>query len=207
MQKGKKVVATCDSDIEPDNLIPEYIATKKKQLELERNLEHPNHGHSERDLAVAKVEARLARIENDVLFDKFLAEQQWKQQKVTVEKEIAAAKLQNKDIEEDGNPPQANDTQQTDGDEVNEEAQRIAAEILDEDGGDEDGLEGLFASLPQNEVDESTGKARTVVTSSEGNKIVIRDFGKWSGVSPQRALEEACRARYSKPIISLEYQN
>jgi ATP-dependent RNA helicase DHX29 len=87
-------------------------------------------------------------------------------------------------------------SEKTDDGDVNNEAERIAAEILAEvNDDDEDDIGGLFASLPQNEVDASTGESRTVVNSSDGSQIVIRDFGKTTGISPRRALEEACRSR------------
>ena len=187
----------CDSDIEPDNLVPEYISAKRRLLQLERSLIPTKPEDSDNDLAIAKLEARLKRIEGDVLFDKFVAEKQWKQERVAVEKEIAVAKKQTqeretKEIAPAGGPDEKTSTD----DDINDEAQRIAAEILAENNDDDlDDIGGLFASLPQNEVDAATGKTQTVVTSSDGNKVVIRDFGKWSGVSPRRVLEEACRSR------------
>jgi ATP-dependent RNA helicase DHX29 len=88
---------------------------------------------------------------------------------------------------------------------VNDEAARIAAEILAENGEDSDddaALADLFASLPVNEVDPLTGKTNTVMNGSDGSKVIIRDFGKWTGVNPVRTLEEACRARDSSVRIS-----
>lgn len=78
---------------------------------------------------------------------------------------------------------------------IHEEAERITAEILAQDD-ESDGLADLFANLPTEEVDKETGRTSTVVHGPDGVKITIRDFGKWTGVSPMRALEEACRSRY-----------
>ncbi|KAF4121009.1 ATP-dependent RNA helicase DHX29 [Geosmithia morbida] len=190
----KKISVTCDSDIEPDNLAPEYLATKKKLLELERGVA-PETSADDKDLAIAKAEARIKRIENDVLFDKFSVEQEWKKQRIAVEKEIGEAKKQAKNNEPDPVSPSPDETEDKGpNDEISEEAKRIAAEIL-ADNDDDDDLAGLFDSLPQNEVDEATGEARTVVTSSNGVKVLIKDFGQWTGVSPRRVLEETCRSR------------
>ena len=203
----KKLVVTCDSDIEPDNLVEEYVKTNRRLLELERDLiPEDSPAGFDKELAVAKAEARLKRIEDDVLFDKFIGVLEWRKQRVTIEKEIAVAKDGNgngakkerkeepsnsvvKDVPEDTNA--------SDDGEINDEASRIAAEILAEgnDGSDDEDLGGLFDSLPQNEVDEA-GKAQTVVTSSDGHKVIIRDFGKSTGMSPRRVLEEACRSRF-----------
>jgi ATP-dependent RNA helicase DHX29 len=140
---------------------------------------------------VAKLHAKLNRIEKDVLFDKFVAEQQWKLKKATLEKELAATRK--KEAEEARLKKEAGNTPSG---EVNEEAERITAEILagvHED--DDDAITGLFASLPVTEVDAVTGKTNTVLNGSDGRKVTIRDFGKWTGVNPTRVLEEACRSR------------
>ncbi|KAM0295619.1 hypothetical protein ACHAO9_000700 [Fusarium lateritium] len=202
----KKMVVTCDSDIEPDELVSKYLETKAKLLEHERNhnrLDSSKAAASDEELAVAKLEAKIRKIESDVLFDKYEADQQWRTQRVDLERQFAAAKQEyqdhvdvNEDVEEELAPEESDD-------DINKEAERVAAEILAEaNDEDEDGIGGLFASLPQNEVDASTGESRTVVSSTDGKQIVIRDFGKTTGISPRRALEEACRSRDSSAKLS-----
>lgn len=206
----RKLVVTFDGDIEPDDLIPEFIATRAKLLELERakgtngKNSQQTTAEDEDALAAARLEAKLRRIEGDVLFDKFAAEQQWKAKRVTLEKELAAVKRELVDLVAESADSGAANQQNAVNEDVNEEAERIAAEILADfdDDDDADGIGGLFDSLPQNEVDETTGKAQTVITSADGIKTVIRDFGKWTGVSPRRTLEEACRSR----SVSLLFQ-
>lgn len=134
--------------------------------------------------------AKLERVEKDVLFDKYVAENQWRNKRITLEKEFAAAKAEQKKKEA---PPEPAPSEEVD--DVTAEAERMAAEILAEDDDDE-ALADLFASLPVNEVDPVTGKSNTVMNGADGSKITIRDFGKWTGVSPMRALEEACRSRF-----------
>lgn len=199
---AKKLVVTCDSDIEPDELVPKYLDTKARLLEFERGYHRSDKSQTvdtDEELAVAKLEAKIRKIEADVLFDKYEAEQLWKAQKINLEKQLAAAKkeaeVQAETQTEVASTPDEPTPEKTDEDEINDEANRIAAEILAEANEDDDDIGGLFTSLPQNEVDDSTGESRTVVNSTDGSKIVIRDFGKWTGVSPRRALEEACRSR------------
>lgn len=143
---------------------------------------------------MAKLEAKIRMIEGDPLFDRFVAEQQWKVKRIAVEKELAAAKKEAKPLTEDTPAPEENGHEPSEGDGVADEAERIAAEILAENGSDDD-LGGLFDSLPQDEVDEATGKTQTVINSADGTKLVVRNFGKWTGYGPKRALEEACRSR------------
>jgi len=193
---------TCDSDIEPDDLVPAYLDTKAKLFELERARQQEKKKmrlDSSQDTSVeedddANLRAKLIRIESDVLFDKFDAEQQWKLRRVVLEKELAA-KRQLKTQERRAEKEAVEEP--SDGG-VNDEAERIAAEILAQGENDDgDVLADLFANLPTNEVDPSTGKTTTVVNGADGIKITIRDFGKWTGVSPLRVLEEACRSRYA----------
>lgn len=205
----KKQTVTYDEDIEPDQLLPLYLETKEKLFAIER---------PRQDLAKAKgtkgkpasspqdpeevlLRAKLTRIGKDVLFDKFVAEQQWREKRVLLEKGFSAAKKQKAEEEKEAAKVEEVSVA-TEDDDVTKEAERIAAEILAEAEDDDGGLADLFSSLPVNEVDPLTGKSSTVMNAADGAKVTIRDFGKWTGVSPMRALEEACRSRDSSVKIS-----
>lgn len=144
--------------------------------------------------AVAYLESKLKTIESDVLFDKFLAEQQWKKEKVVLEKQLALAR---KSAAIDSNS-QSQSEDPTPAPEIDDDitaiAEKMAKDILAESNEDDD-IAGLFESLPQSEVDPTTGKLQTVVNSPDGVRLIIREFVKWTGVSPKRILEEACRSR------------
>lgn len=195
----------CDVDIEPEDLVPEYVATKIKLLELTRRFPKPpvSRGETEDpELAIAKLDAKLQKIEGDVLFDKASAEMIWKSERVVLEKQLAAARKETQDASTGlGASNQTPVTKSSNGGDVAAEAERMTAEILaetndgDSDGDDYNDITGLFASLPQNEVDPDTGKTQTVINAPGGPRMLIRDFGKWTGVSPRRVLEEACRSR------------
>lgn len=170
------------------------MATKIKLLELSKLNELANKGDKSTETdEKAKLLAKLQKIESDVLFDKGAAELEWKSKKIELEKEFAMRRaLQKEEATPDVvNPPIDEEPE----DSVNAEAERIAAELLAEAQDDDGGLGNLFDTLPQSEVDPTTGATRTVMTSSDGIKLTIRDFGKWSGVNPRRILEESCRSR------------
>lgn len=196
MPSTKKLVVTCDSDIEPDDLVPQFLETKARLLELERKGGKSSQEDVDHELAIARLQAKIKRIENDVLFDSFVADQLWKSQRIELEKQLAATKKEAQSHSVDPAPSEETTEEKKSDDGINDEAQRIAAEILaetvDDDGED---LGGLFDSLPQSETDAKTGETRTVISSADGTKAYIRDFGKWSGINPRRALEEACRSR------------
>ncbi|KAG5952596.1 hypothetical protein E4U53_000472 [Claviceps sorghi] len=193
----KKLLVTYDDDIEPDDLEPEYILAKAQLLELNHNGKASD-ANGDLSMEIAKLEAKISKIENDVLFDKYSAEQKWRSERVIIERQLAAAKKEaHAKAREQNEAAQAEAHPKPQADDVNEEAERIAADILSQqdDENDDDFIGGLFASLPQNEVDPDTGESRTVINSANGAKLLVRDFGKWTGVSPRRVLEEACRSR------------
>ncbi|KAK5629178.1 hypothetical protein RRF57_004893 [Xylaria bambusicola] len=225
---SKKIVVTCDEDFEPDDLIPAYMETMEKLFWLQRpkqNTRRPNgaknrsapvtkdqSSNSESsDLEEAKLQGRTDRIEQDVLFDKPLAEHMWRNRRIQLEKEFAAnARKAEHQEKEEREQEKEKETQTVDpnqvvesddDDEIAKEAKRMAAEILQNDSGEDEALSGLFANLPVQETD-ATGKTSTVINDADGIKVTIRDFGKWSGVNPTRALEEACRSRDSAVKIS-----
>lgn len=224
----KKMAVVCDSDFEPDDLLPEYMKAKSKLFELERPLQEGKKGGKkgakkggkqsdtpvateDQEMEMAILRARIDRIERDVLFERAPAEHEWKTKLVTLEKDYIENKIAEKQAARKPEPPEApaetepeppaeqpdaaGDVNAEDTDDVALHAERMAAEILAQNDEDEDaGLAGMFASLPVTEVDQS-GNSNTVVNSSDGSKLMIRDFDKWAGVSPLRVLEEACRSR------------
>lgn len=188
----KKAAATCDSDIEPDELIPEYITAKAKLLALTRN---PTPDSDDSASMVAKLEGKIQMIENDVLFDRPNAEVQWQARKIVMEQQLAATRKK-KEADNEATVFMEALRMETPGEDgINDEAERIAAEILAQSE-ELDDLGGLFDSLPQNEVDPITGKSQTVINAANGSKLILKDFGKWTGIGPRRILEEACRSRY-----------
>ncbi|KAI1331653.1 helicase associated domain-containing protein [Xylariaceae sp. FL0255] len=208
----KRVAVTCNEDFEPEDLIPAYMDTMTKLFWIQRprqsnkkpNGNKPKKGQAPSaasdDPEEARLLARVDRIEQDVLLDRPLAEHMWRGRKIELEKEFAA---NSKKAEEEKEAKETKAEQENEsGDDIAKEAERIAAEILEDNNTDEDdSLADLFGSLPVLEADAS-GKLNTVVNGSDGLKITIRDFGKWTGVSPTRVLEEACRSRDSSSRIT-----
>ena len=206
----RKPVVTYDEDIEPDQLLPFYLETKAKLFAIERprqdlaKVKGPKGkpDKSPQDPEEALLLAKLDRVGKDVLFDKFVADQQWREKRIVLEKEYSVEKKKKTDDAQETSAEETPAPNASNGDDVAEEAERIAAEILAQSEDDDEGLADLFSSLPVNEVDPLTGKSSTVMNGANGSKVTIRDFGKWTGVSPMRALEEACRSRDSSVRIS-----
>lgn len=199
-----------DSDIDPDDLLPVYLEIKSKLFHLkpsssEAAFKRRQNGRNQLSISQSKPPTpdpestkllqKIKKIEDDVLFDKYLADQQWELRRIQLERDAAALRNGPEPLH-DSNDSQGSETLVDSDDEVSREAAKLGEALLEEAGSDDDALlADLFASLPVNEVDPLTGKSSTVVNSTNGVKVVIRDFGKWTGVNPTRVLEEACRAR------------
>ena len=194
-----------DSDIDPDDLLPKYLECKEKLFQIQsssskmlprqngKKPEKKSHSRqSTADPESAKILRKIKKIEDDILFDRYVADQQWAVRRIQLEKDGAARRIT---AEMADNDSVESVTLVDSDDEISREAAKISAELLEEDSDDDTTLADLFASLPVNEVDPLTGKSSTVMNGANGVKITIRDFGKWTGVSPSRVLEEACRAR------------
>ncbi|KAI1262662.1 helicase associated domain-containing protein [Xylariaceae sp. FL1019] len=217
----KKTAVVCNEEFEPDELIPAYLQTMTELFHIQRPRQIAKRSNGAKgsakpngqnkpsnvntdDLTEAKHLARIARIEEDVLFDKLEAEHIWRSRKIELEKEFAANAKKAQQEKEEKEVREANDANDANesGDDITKEAEKIAAEILEQGEGDDDqSLSDLFGDLPVLEAD-ATGKLNNVVNGPDGVKITIRDFGKWSGVSPTRALEEACRSRDSSARVT-----
>jgi ATP-dependent RNA helicase DHX29 len=152
----------------------------------------------------AKILRKIKKIEDDVLFDQYVANQQWETKRIQLEREAAAQRNSAESVQEHSDSQSQDSLTLVDSDdEVSRKAAKIGAAMLEENESDDEGaIADLFASLPVNEVDPVTGKTSTVVNGSNGVRVTIRDFGKWTGVNPTRVLEEACRARY---VLFLNY--
>lgn len=205
----KPTAVEYDSDIDPDDLLPVYLECKTKLFHLQALQSrknalrtaprlNPPKSKPTTDPESAKILRKIKKIEDDVLFDPYVANQQWEAKRIQLEKEAAAQRNAAESIQDNSDSQSQESLTLVDSDdEVSREAAKIGAAMLEENDSDDEGaLADLFASLPVNEVDPVTGKTSTVVNGSNGVKVTIRDFGKWTGVNPTRVLEEACRARF-----------
>lgn len=123
------------------------------------------------DPQAAKIQRKISSIESDPLFDGKEAEYLWRQKLDDLRKEAAIFRRAEANTEKE--PSAENEAKE---------------ELALEDAGD------VLGDMFQ---DEEPNLELGVITE-ELNKAAIatRDFGKWTGLSPRRILEESCRARY-----------
>lgn len=131
------------------------------------------------DPQALKLQRKISSIENDVLFDRKEAEYLWREKLDDLRKEAAIFRRSE------------TDTEKEQVEQKEPEPEPEAAPIL-EDG--EAG--GLLGDMFQTE-EEPTLELGIITEELNKASIETRDFGKWTGLSPRRVLEEACKARYA----------
>ena len=199
----KKAVMEYESDIEADDLLPVYLETKTKLFHL-----LPARGLVDReakgrkgkqngpplDPEAMKLMNKITRIENDILFDKYVAEQEWQKKKIILEKEAAAARAANGGAAERvPHPAEDSDSE----DDIMVQAAKMSKLMLESDSDDsDDGVADLFAQLPVTEVD-ANGNSIQVLNNPDGTKVAIREFAKSAGIQPRRVDRKSTRLNSS----------
>ncbi|KAL2829899.1 P-loop containing nucleoside triphosphate hydrolase protein [Aspergillus pseudoustus] len=170
-----------DSSLDPDTLVPKYLDLQTRLYNLRPDIfDKPKKGKKGRqptgvpdDPQVLRLQRKISAIENDVLFDRKEAEYYWKEKLDELRKEAAMFRRA--------------DPERESVDKKEPEPDPDVAPGLD--GGDD----GILGDMFQGE--EPTLELGVITEELNKASITMRDFGKWTGLSPRRVLEEACKAR------------
>ncbi|KAF9733470.1 hypothetical protein PMIN04_008423 [Paraphaeosphaeria minitans] len=203
-------VSDLDSDLEPDQLVPTYIKIKGKLFELDPDTveaKSRKQGKSKKagnarsmsttqPPAVRKLLSQLQKLESDALFDDIEAEALWPNKRAELALKIAAERQQPA-VPKTSKPFGAASGVST--------PRKVPAwkkpeqDARSEDGGEDDDvlLGDMFSAIP-----DEAPKSNQAKTSDADDGVTLRDFGKQSGISPRRVLEEAVRARDSGARLS-----
>ncbi len=189
-----------DSDVEPERLVTRYLNLQSRLHEISPELteidaKRHRRGKGKHPVIIGnlgpasmrrteRLTAKIHKIKSDLLFDEDKANSRWAEIRIDLAQEAAERKKLG--IRNDGE-------QQKVMSNVRSNANPAASSEGDDDT---DGmLGGFFTSLPDTTTDPATGLSIMSTASQEGSNVEIRDFGKWTGMSPRRILEEACKAR------------
>ena len=151
------------------------------------------------DPQVLKIQRKIANIESDVLFDRREAEFQWKEKLDQLRKEAAIfGRPTVREVEmgkEKPAPPKQSEAKVDEKDDDDEEEENA------------DMLGNMFDDT-ETPILDAIKEARlgntTPPVPENSSAITFRDIGKWTGLSPRRVLEEACKARYASPPVEDE---
>ena len=217
-------VSDLGSDLEPDELVTEFVQTQSKLYRLRSDLvEGPKkvskkitnkHGsqltNGRQPAGVRKLQEKLTQIRNDPLFDTDAADREWFLKRITIEREAALERHRDHSpVSSDRSRVEASDTNASSYDDPGSgpsatphgDSQPGAKRASSPSQGtnDEDLLGGMFEAPPEGSTIVSSGNM-----SSNGTETYIRNFGKLTDLHPRKVLEDACRSRDSN--VRLAYQ-
>ncbi|EPQ63200.1 Bgt-1374 [Blumeria graminis f. sp. tritici] len=216
----------CESDIDPDDLLPIYLDCKKeifKLQELKASNKHKSKRLGSRNSQLdkntskcsksVKLMEKIKKIEDDILFDQYIAEQEWRKIRIQIEKEAAAeaSRLAKDSLERSDCTSQQSqflDAQNLENNknfDENSASKNENYKTANDNNGDDDKensdenydsiLADLFDNQPLTQADQSPNETSTAINNNSSTTVIIREFGEWSGVSPGKILEETCRHR------------
>ena len=147
---------------------------------------------------VAKLVERISQLQHDVLFDRDEAQNQWIDVRNKLAREAAERRMLK--LDDDSIPVRNGESiNQALGSRPKSENDEHSKDETDEDPLDM--LQGLFSEVS---VDRDIGDTITQTNDNHDTNMVIRDFGKPTGLRPRRVLEEACKARWFTPVFPLD---
>lgn len=199
-------ISDLDSDLEEEQLVPTYLKIRGRLFEIDpdivevksrkqmkmtkgRNVKpHP--------LAVRKLLSQLHQVESDALFDRDNAEAQWPAKRSQIAQTKAASRQQ---ASTEDQPEEKHEKSSVAHIALKGHEEETAPQDSDTIFGDDDSglLADMFSAIPDQVV---SGDAVNVDATSDS--IVLRDFGKQSGLAPRRLLEEAVRARLVHYLVT-----
>ncbi|KAF2711370.1 hypothetical protein K504DRAFT_218300 [Pleomassaria siparia CBS 279.74] len=196
-------VSDLDSDLEEDQLVPLYLKIRGRLFEIDPDIVEIKSrkqlkGAKGRNVksyspAVRKLLSQLQRVESDALFDRDVAEAQWPAKRTQIAQTKAASRLQAQTTSQPEEKVEKKPVQSRVAPvSVNEPEESSGTEVSDTLFGDDDSglLADMFSAIP-----DSVATTSTTNGDANSNNVVLRDFGKQSGLAPRRLLEEAVRSR------------
>ena len=178
-----------DEDNDPELLVGRYIDLRSRLLKVElesaADKRTVNDSKGQERLSASQVSGlrqKVKDIEHDILFDQEKAETQWSETSNRIRSELAEQRRTREapNLDRDSN--------------LEKETAENPEETNDEMPEADDAGEPLFGEMFSTVEKYAPGRKDTPQSQSD-TSIVLIDFGKWTGISPRRVLEETCKAR------------
>ena len=179
-----------DDDNDPDGLVSKYIDTKLQLLKLEPEFQYEEspitdvtHGKGLKPSQVSRLHRKAETIQRDILFDHDKANAQLNETLNQIRADISKHRAERR-----ATKPLAEDTTASFQD--SSEVPKIAPDPAEA----EDTLGGLFGEM-FTPVETFTPNHDQKSPNEDDGSVLLLDFGKWTGISPRRVLEDTCKTR------------
>jgi ATP-dependent RNA helicase DHX29 len=206
-------VSDLDSDLEPDELVSEYLSIKARLYEVNPDLLE-NESRSKKSKSngigrllppgVRKLQNKMNQITSDPLFDQYLADVQWPAKRNEIAQQTALdRRLEALKVTPQGQEAASaatDDTPRSESPAANTNNQQSsAADSARESDNDEEVFGSMFTPPSEEAPSSNAGPTLKPATTTK-----LRDFGHVTGMHPRRILEDACRARDSSAKLSFQ---
>ena len=188
-------ISDLESDLEPEQMIDKYISLQTKLYYMNPSFlvqalkgtgnRRKNRTSSSRLTSSTptrkadRIQAQIAQLTSDILFDKEQADILWATKYVELCQETTLRRR----LDLDNGP--SNPSDNSPPVESRETSNTEEPDVI---------LGSLFSALP--DISTTLTDGYTMTNSFErGKTIETRSFEKWTGIGPKRVLEEACKAR------------
>lgn len=206
-------VSDLESEIDLDELIPTYLKIKGKLYEIDPSLvETTTKKHSKgarakkgstnqapQSVAVRKLLSQLQQITSDALFDEYEAEAQWPAKRNQIAQDKANRRQEQSD--QPAAPQEEEEAKVATRPDVPSPDPSITVIDPNENEDEVDLLGGMFSAVPD-VLEPRQAQGETTVSEN----VTLRDFGKSSGLTPRRLLEEAVRSRFVDPLTIMLHE-
>ena len=201
-----------DGTDDPERMVEHYLALQSKLHIIRPDLTEVGNGNKSQkngkrrnisqkadrvDPRATRLLQKISKLEADILFDHEEAHSRWAETKHQLAKESADRKRLQLDDGIGTQEERADD--------------RIRSRSKGHEKGNMDGEDGtesladLFVSQPEETPTETLVALQE--TSGSSGTIVLRDYGKPTGIKPRKILEDACKARDSSSKIIFKQLN
>lgn len=185
-----------ESDMDPDTMTDRYIELRTRLYQIK-----PDSGEERKPQnlltdrtqppQVSKLLRRLEQLQSDILFDRYEAEQKWTEKR----NQLAQATAQRRKLQlDDANRSGGGFSSKQKAETTTSDSVCETSDEDEEDGG-VGALGDFFSGLQDTTFLDNHGTLKSNGEDASRPLLTVRDFGKWTGISPRRVLEEACKAR------------
>ena len=199
-----------DSDLDPDEMLTVYMKAKARLFDRSPDLVPEPEAGSKRSTkqkspqkaathqttpGEATLQQRLQSIEADPLFDRVTADTLWREQRLDMVRDRAERQrlgVSRDAVAKPGSGVLQKKNAKDDSTGILDEAEALGKKLLEEaaEAEDADVLGGMF---------DMPAESETHTTRRDGLdnslEVTTRNFGKITGISPRRILEDACKSR------------
>ncbi|KAL2429000.1 putative helicase C15C4.05 [Exophiala dermatitidis] len=198
-ESSPEISSDSDEDNDPARLIGKYIRLQRLIWEAQKEAPRQNQKTSLRNQKrVSKLSQKVQELRRDPLFDEYEAEAAWSQIHVELQADHQYQLRERAMKRRAQKPEETQKPNDTDSEQAAPPREQEDVSVEEpETSVEADGLlGGMFEAADEGVSTDQNG-------SDKQDPVKLVDFGKWTGVSPRKLLDDICKGHDSRARISL----